>query len=71
MLLRGEIYMWVFIIVFGIIGIIGTISPRASWYLSNWWRFENKTEPSDASLVIYRIGGIVFLLVALLLIYKK
>ncbi|MGB8454502.1 MAG: DUF6199 family natural product biosynthesis protein [Anaerocolumna sp.] len=63
--------MWVFIIVFGIIGIIGTISPRVSWYLSNWWRLENKTEPSDASLVIYRVGGIVFLLVALLLIYKK
>lgn len=63
--------MWVFIIIFGIIGIIGIISPQASWYLSNWWRFENKAEPSDTSLVFYRIGGIVFFLVALLLIYLK
>lgn len=52
--------MWVFIIIFGIIGIIGIISPQASWYLSNWWRFENKAETSDTSLVFYRIGGIVF-----------
>lgn len=63
--------MWIFIIVFGLIGIIGTISPRASWYLSNWWRFDNKAEPGDAAFVIYRISGIILIVVAVLLICLK
>jgi hypothetical protein len=62
--------MWLFILVFGIIGILGILSPRTSWYLSNWWRFEYKADPSNASLLIYRIGGIIFLLVAILLILR-
>ncbi|WFR55296.1 hypothetical protein QA584_16990 [Anaerocolumna sp. AGMB13025] len=61
--------MWLFVIIFVIFGMIGTLSPRTSWYLSNWWRFENKTDPSKASLFIYRISGIIFLLAALLIIF--
>ncbi|MEK4061510.1 MULTISPECIES: DUF6199 family natural product biosynthesis protein [Paenibacillus] len=49
--------MWIFIVVFTVIGIISLISPRASWYLSNWWRYEGETEPSSFSLLLYRIGG--------------
>ncbi len=62
--------MWIFIIVFMILGFIGTISPRTSWYLSNWWKFRSDAEPGEASLILYRVGGIILILVSVFLIFK-
>ncbi|MCR8656893.1 hypothetical protein [Paenibacillus endoradicis] len=46
--------MWIFVILFLIIGVLSIISPKASWYLSNWWKFDGDVEPSAASLSLYR-----------------
>ncbi|WP_373446987.1 DUF6199 family natural product biosynthesis protein [Saccharibacillus sp. O23] len=62
--------MWLFVAIFVVLGLVGTISPRASWVLSNWWKVEGDAQPSSISLVLYRIGGIVFLLVGIFLIYR-
>lgn len=62
--------MWIFIFVFTVIGMLSLVSPRISWFLSNWWRFDGDAEPSEASLVIYRIGGIIFLIVGIVLLVQ-
>ena len=41
-----------------VIGLINVISPETGWYLSHGWRFKD-AEPSDASLTLGRIGGVV------------
>jgi hypothetical protein len=63
--------MWLFAFVFFVIGLLSIISPRTSWYMSNWWRFQGNIEPSDASLILQRIGGILFIIVAVIVIYKS
>ena len=62
--------MWLFIFVFIIIGMLGIICPRTSWYMSNWWKFKGEMEPSDIALVFHRAGGIIFLLISIFLILK-
>lgn len=62
--------MLFFAILFTLLGIIFTISPKASWWLSNWWRFEGDAEPSSFSLLFYRIGGIIFVIVGIVLFIK-
>ncbi|WP_371871201.1 DUF6199 family natural product biosynthesis protein [Insulibacter thermoxylanivorax] len=62
--------MWIFIIVFIGIGLLSLISPRSSWFLSNWWRFSGDAEPSDFSLILYRIGGIILLIVGIVLFFQ-
>ncbi|KOP65988.1 hypothetical protein AMS62_12630 [Bacillus sp. FJAT-18019] len=56
--------MWLFVFVFFIVGLISVISPTTSWLLSNWWRFNGDADPSELSLVIHRIGGVIMLIVA-------
>lgn len=70
-MLLGEVglILWIFIAVFFAVGLIGVISPRASWYLSNWWRVQDDAEPSRVSLYLYRISGVLFLIVAAVLVY--
>ncbi|WP_340016781.1 DUF6199 family natural product biosynthesis protein [Paenibacillus sp. FSL K6-1318] len=63
--------MWIFIIVFNLMGLISVFSPRTSWLLSNWWRFEGDAEPSSVSLLFYRIGGVVFLIVGISLLFRE
>ena len=59
--------MWSFIIVFFILGVVGIISPKISWYLTNWWKFDGQVEPSKASLLLYRLGGVIFLILAIII----
>lgn len=49
------------------IGLLNLLAPRVSWYLSYGWRFRN-AEPSDAALVLGRIGGGIVLFIGFLLI---
>jgi len=62
--------MLFFAILFTFFGVIFTISPKVSWWLSNWWRFEGDAEPSSISLFFYRIGGIIFVIVGIVLFTK-
>ncbi len=56
--------MW---IILGLLGIISLLFPKISWWLSNWWRVNPGSEPSKVSLHIYRISGIVWILVSIVL----
>jgi uncharacterized protein DUF6199 len=65
----GRGIMWLIIIIILIVSLISIISPKNSWYMSNWWRFQENAEPSDFSLKLYRIIGILSLFVLLLWVY--
>ena len=41
-------------------GVFHLVSPQTAWYLSYGWRYKN-AGPSDAALVMERVGGIVLL----------
>lgn len=56
------------IILFFVIGIWNTISPRLAWYLSYGWRYKN-AEPSDIALGITRFGGIVAIIIGFISIF--
>lgn len=45
-------------------GLIDVIWPRTGWYLSHGWRYKN-AEPSEAALLLGRLGGIVVVLLGL------
>lgn len=51
-----------------VIGLFNLLAPRASWYLGYGWRFKD-AEPSDAALVLGRIGGGLALLAGVLMIF--
>ena len=59
--------MWFLIAIFGVLGVIQVISPRSGWWLANFWRFEGNAEPSSFSLLMYRLAGAVYLIVAVVL----
>jgi len=54
-------------ILFIILGAIGVIFPRISWYMSVGWQFKN-AEPSTAALISARIGGIFAIIVGIFLL---
>nr|WP_325298506.1 DUF6199 family natural product biosynthesis protein [uncultured Dysosmobacter sp.] len=51
-----------------VIGLFNLLAPRASWYLSYGWRFKD-AEPSEAALVLGRVGGGFAVLAGLLMIF--
>jgi|GEM_PF-3058074 len=62
--------MFLFIaVVLAALGIVFVIYPKASWTMSNFWRFEGAAEPSDASLVLYRLQGAGYVIGALLVLW--
>jgi len=63
--------MLFFGILLTILGIVFIISPTTSWWLSNWWRFEGDTEPSSFSLAFYRLGGVIYLIIGIVLIARE
>ncbi|GAA0381432.1 DUF6199 family natural product biosynthesis protein [Bacillus horti] len=63
--------MWLFIIVLFVLGLIGAIYPKASWFISNWWRFQGEAEPSQVSLFVHRITGLVFLVVSISMFFQR
>ncbi len=52
-----------------IIGIGTTASPKTAWYLRYGWRFKD-AEPSEASLMLNRIGGIVAIVVSGVILFS-
>ena len=50
------------------LGIWNLAAPRTAWYLSYGWRFKD-AEPSDAALVLGRVGGGAAVCIGLLLCF--
>ena len=50
-------------IVLVIFGSVLTFAPSAWWRLTESWKNDSATEPSDLYLKITRIGGIIFLMI--------
>ena len=50
-------------------GIFNLAAPEAAWYLSRGWQFKD-AEPSDAALVVTRIGGSVAILIGVVLLFS-
>ncbi len=51
------------------IGAISALSPETGWHMSIGWRFRD-AEPSDAALVWQRIGGIVMIVIAFIILFN-
>jgi len=59
----------VFAVVVILIGIFNLIAPDAAWHLSLGWQFKD-AEPSDAALVMTRIGGGAAVLIGLWILFS-
>ena len=57
----------ILLIIMIIVGLIEVIKPEIGWYLSEGWKFKN-AEPSDTALLMARIGGVIVIIVALLML---
>lgn len=53
-------------IIFILAGIFNLVAPDAAWYLSRGWQYKD-AEPSDAALVVTRIGGVAIVIGIVLL----
>ena len=51
-------------------GLWNLLSPESSWYVSHGWRYKN-VEPSEMALSVKRIGGVVALIVAIVLLLSS
>lgn len=51
-----------------IIGLISAAAPRAVWYLEYGWRFK-EAEPSEAAVTVNRIGGIIAVIIAVIMLF--
>ena len=59
----------VFVILFLLaVGVFNAANPQAAWHLSHGWRYKN-AEPSEAALVVARVGGIAACVIAVLMIF--
>ena len=58
-----------FSIIFILIGLFNLAAPEAAWYLSRGWQFKD-AEPSDAALVMTRIGGGAAILIGFVLLFS-
>ena len=55
------------ILVLLFVGGINTAFPQAAWYLETGWKIKD-AEPSDAALTWNRVGGVVALIIAAVMI---
>lgn len=51
-------------------GALGAISPYSAWYLSTGWKFKD-AEPSEAALLMNRLGGIAGVIVGLVVLVSS
>ncbi|MDU4698020.1 MULTISPECIES: DUF6199 family natural product biosynthesis protein [Paenibacillus] len=57
--------MEVILFLFILLALLNIFFPRISWYISYGWKIKGDVEPSDAYLLMTRIGSII----ALILLY--
>lgn len=56
----------IFVVVFFVVGAVMTFGPSIWWGLTQAWKNDSATEPSDLYLWITRIGGILFLILGVI-----
>ena len=59
-------FLLIFILI--ILALWNIISPYFSWYLSHGWHYKD-AEPSEVSLAFTRIGGVIVLIIALIMLF--
>ena len=64
-----RLYLCILALLLGGYGYLSIRRPEDAIYLVNFWRFEN-FEPSDAYVRRTRIGGVLFLVIAVILIVE-
>jgi len=62
---RGVPEMIVLAIAFILIGLLMLIRPGVLWIITEKWKSDDATEPSDLYKISTRIGGVMFTLVGL------
>jgi hypothetical protein len=61
--------MGFFGVIFIVIGILNIAFPTAGWYMRYGWQFKN-AEPSDAALIMSRIGGVIAIVIGLFITFS-
>ena len=51
-----------------LIGLFHAITPHTVWFLEYGWRFK-EAEPSDLALALNRIGGILAIIIAIIMLF--
>ena len=64
-----RLFLCILALLLGGYGYLSIRRPEDAIYLVNFWRFEN-FEPSDAYVRRTRIGGVLFLVIAVILIVE-
>ena len=64
-----RLFLCILALLLGGYGYLSIRHPEDAIYLVNFWRFEN-FEPSDAYVRRTRIGGVLFLVIAVILIVE-
>ncbi|OXS62398.1 hypothetical protein B1A99_00575 [Cohnella sp. CIP 111063] len=62
--------MAVFIILFIILAILNIVYPSFGWYLRYGWVVKGESEPSEAYLIMSRVGGIVALVLLIFVLFS-
>jgi hypothetical protein len=52
-----------------VLGLINIFAPYVGWYMTEGWKFKD-AEPSDAALLLYRIGGVIGVIVSIYIFIK-
>lgn len=58
-------YVIFLIIIFVILGLVMTIRPDFFWYVTESWKSNDASEPSNLYILSTRIGEILFVLVGI------
>ena len=61
----GNIFVSIILVLLGIFSIA---APETVWYLEHGWRYKD-AEPSDLALGMNRVGGVVEIIVAIILLF--
>ena len=64
-----RLFLCILALLLGGYGYLSIRHPEDAIYLVNFWRFEN-FEPSDAYVRRTRIGGVLFILLAVILVVE-
>ena len=62
----GENFLAIILLI--ALGLFNIFAPHTAWYLEYGWRYKD-AEPSDAAVVFNRLGGIVAIIIATILIF--
>ncbi|MOA41223.1 hypothetical protein D3C78_1631650 [compost metagenome] len=57
----------VFILII-LIGLLNIFFPSFAWFLKHGWAVDGESEPSEAFLILTRIGGIIAIVIGVVLL---